>query len=150
NRAGAFTVMARTDGPGAKGISAFIVPADSPGLTVGKHDKKMGQRGTRTADVIFDDVEVSAENIIGGIPGKGFYTAMKVLDRGRLHIAAQAVGMADRLIRDATAYAKERKQFGQPIANFQLIQGMLADSQAELFAAKSMLKEASRIFDANP
>lgn len=150
NRAGAFTVMARTDGPGARGVSAFIVPANSPGLTVGKHDTKMGQRGTRTADVVFDNVEVDAENIIGGVPGKGFYTAMKVLDRGRLHIAAQAVGMADRLIRDATAYAVERKQFGKSISEFQLIQGMLADSQAELFASKSMLKEASRQFDANP
>ncbi|GAA5233571.1 acyl-CoA dehydrogenase [Verticiella sediminum] len=150
NRAGAFTLMARTGGEGARGISAFIVPADSPGLSVGKHDKKMGQRGTRTSDVILDDVPVSAENIIGGEPGKGFYTAMKVLDRGRLHIAAQACGMADRLIRDAVNYAKERKQFGQPIAQFQLIQGMLADSQAELYAAKSMLQEASRLYDANP
>lgn len=150
NRAGAFTLMARTGGDGARGISAFIVPADSPGLSVGKPDKKMGQRGTRTSDVILDDVVVSAENIIGGEPGKGFYTAMKVLDRGRLHIAAQACGMADRLIRDAVAYAKERKQFGQPIAQFQLIQGMLADSQAELYAAHSMLKEASRLYDATP
>lgn len=150
NRAGAFTLMARTGGEGARGISAFIVPADSPGLSVGKPDKKMGQRGTRTSDVILDDVAVSAENIIGGEPGKGFYTAMKVLDRGRLHIAAQACGMADRLIRDAVSYAKDRKQFGQPIAQFQLIQGMLADSQAELYAAKSMLMEASRLYDATP
>lgn len=150
NRAGAFTLMARTGEAGARGISAFIVPADSPGLSVGKPDQKMGQRGTKTADVILDDVPVSAENIIGGVPGRGFYTAMKVLDRGRLHIAAQACGMADRLIRDAVVYAKERKQFGQPIAQFQLIQGMLADSQAELYAAMSMLREASRLYDANP
>lgn len=85
NRAGAFTLMARTGEEGARGITAFIVPADSPGLSVGKPDKKMGQRGTKTADVILDDVPVSAGNIIGGVPGKGFYTAMKVLDRGRLH-----------------------------------------------------------------
>ncbi len=150
NRAGAFTLMARTSDDGARGISAFIVPADSPGLTVGKADQKMGQRGTLTADVILDDVKVKAENIIGGVPGRGFYTAMKVLDRGRLHIAAQACGMADRLIRDAVTYAKERQQFGQPIAQFQLIQGMLADSQAELFAAMSMLKEAARQYDQNP
>lgn len=150
NRAGAFTLMARTGGEGARGVSAFIVPADSPGLSVGKPDKKMGQRGTRTSDVILEDVPVSAENIIGGVPGKGFYTAMKVLDRGRLHIAAQACGMADRLIRDAVMYAKERKQFGQPISQFQLIQGMLADSQAELYAGMSMLREASRLYDANP
>ena len=150
NRAGAFTLMARTSGEGAKGISAFIVPADLDGITIGKHDRKMGQRGTRTADVILEDVRVPAENIIGGVPGKGFYTAMKVLDRGRLHIAAQACGMADRLIRDATTYAMDRKQFGQPIANFQLIQGMIADSEAEHYAAKSMLEKAASYYDSGP
>ncbi len=150
NRAGAFTLMARTGEAGARGISAFIVPAGLDGLTIGKHDKKMGQRGTRTADVILEDVRVPAENIIGSTPGKGFYTAMKVLDRGRLHIATQACGMADRLIRDAMTYALDRKQFGQPIANFQLIQGMFADSQAELYAAKSMLKNAAALYDTVP
>ena len=150
NRAGAFTLMARTGEAGARGISAFVVPAGLDGLTIGKHDKKMGQRGTRTADVILEDVRVPAENIIGGIPGKGFYTAMKVLDRGRLHIATQACGMADRLIRDAMAYALDRKQFGQPIASFQLIQGMFADSQAELYAAKSMLQKAATLYDTVP
>jgi len=148
--AGAFTLMARTGEAGAKGISAFVIMADTPGITIGKPDKKMGQRGALTSDVIFENVRVSKDSIIGGVPGKGFYTAMKVLDRGRLHIAAQAVGMADRLIRDAVQYAKERQQFGQPIANFQLIQGMLADSQAELFAAKSMLLESARMYDQNP
>ena len=150
DRASVFTLMARTGGEGARGVSAFIVPADTPGLTVGKPDKKMGQRGTRTGDVILDDVRVSASNIVGGVPGKGFYTAMKVLDRGRLHISAVACGMADRLIRDAVAYAKERKQFGQPIAQFQLIQAMLADSQAELYAAQSMMRDCARRYDANP
>jgi len=148
--AGAFTLMARTGEAGAKGISAFVIMADTPGITIGKPDKKMGQRGALTSDVIFENVRVSKDSIIGGVPGKGFYTAMKVLDRGRLHIAAQAVGMADRLIRDAVQYAKERQQFGQPIANFQLIQGMLADSQTELFAAKSMLLESARMYDQNP
>lgn len=150
DRASVFTLMARTGGDGARGVSAFIVPADAPGLTVGKPDKKMGQRGTRTCDVILDDVRVSADSIVGGVPGKGFYTAMKVLDRGRLHISAIACGMADRLIRDAVTYAKERKQFGQPIAQFQLIQAMLADSQAELYAAQSMMKDCARMYDANP
>lgn len=150
DRASVFTLMARTGGEGAQGITAFIVPADSPGLAVGKPDKKMGQRGTRTSDVILDDVRVSADNIIGGEPGKGFYTAMKVLDRGRLHLAALACGMADRLIRDAVAYAKDRKQFGQPIAQFQLIQAMLADSQADLYAATSMVKDCAQKYDANP
>lgn len=150
DRASAFTLMARTEGDGARGITAFILPADSAGLTVGKPDKKMGQRGTRTCDVLLDDVRVSADNIIGGVPGKGFYTAMKVLDRGRLHISALACGMADRLIRDAVAYAKDRKQFGQPIGEFQLVQAMLADSQAELYAAQSMVKDCARRYDENP
>lgn len=150
DRASVFTLMARTGGEGARGISAFIVPADSPGLTVGKPDQKMGQRGTRTCDVILDNVRVSADNIVGGEPGKGFYTAMKVLDRGRLHISALACGMADRLIRDAVAYAKERKQFGQPIADFQLVQAMLADSQTELYAAQSMIRDCARKYDENP
>lgn len=150
DRASVFTLMARTGDEGARGVTAFIVPADASGLTIGKPDRKMGQRGTRTCDVILDNVRVSADNIIGGEPDKGFYTAMKVLDRGRLHISALACGMADRLIRDAVIYAKDRKQFGQPIAQFQLIQAMLADSQAELYAATSMVRDCARKYDANP
>ena len=148
-RAGIFTVMARTDpaSKGAGGISAFIVPAATPGLGLGKPDRKMGQRGTKTCDVIFQDARVPAEAIIGGIPGQGFKTAMKVLDRGRLHVAAMASGMAQRMLDLALAYALERRQFGQPIAEFQLIQGMLADSQAELYAARSMLRDAARRCD---
>ncbi len=149
-RANAFTLMARTGGAGADGITAFIVPADSPGISLGKPDKKMGQRGTKTCDVVLEDVRVDAANIIGGTPGKGFRTAMKVLDRGRLHISALACGMADRLIHDAVDYAKQRKQFGQPIAQFQLIQAMLADSQAELYAGLSMMRDCARMYDANP
>ena len=133
-RAGAFTLMARTDGPGAGGISAFIVPAGLPGLSLGKPDKKMGQRGTKTCDVILDNVRVPAANIIGGKPGRGFKTAMKVLDRGRLHISAVACGMAQRILDESVAYARERKQFGKRIGDFQLVQAMLADSQAELYA----------------
>lgn len=149
-RAGAFTLMARTGGDGAGGISAFIVPADTPGITLGKPDKKMGQRGTKTCDVVLDNVRVPAANIIGGVAGQGFKTAMKVLDRGRLHISSLACGMAHRLITDAVAYAKERKQFGQPIADFQLIQAMLADSQAELYAGLSMVRDCARRYDAKP
>ena len=131
-RAGAFTLMARSDGQGAAGISAFIVPADLPGLTLGKPDKKMGQRGTKTCDVNMDGVRVPAANIIGGVPGQGFKTAMKVLDRGRLHISAVACGMAQRILDEAVAYAQQRQQFGKRIGDFQLVQAMLADSQAEL------------------
>ncbi len=149
-RAGAFTLMARTEGPGAGGITAFIVPADRPGLTLGKPDKKMGQRGTKTCDVILDNVRVPAANIIGGKPGHGFKTAMKVLDRGRLHISAVACGMAQRILDDSVAYARERKQFGKRIGEFQLIQQMLADSQAELYAGWTMVQDCARRFDDKP
>lgn len=149
-RAGAFTLMARTGGEGAGGISAFIVPADTPGLSLGKPDKKMGQRGTKTCDVVLDGVRVPAANIIGGDAGKGFKTAMKVLDRGRLHVAALSCGMAKRILDEAVAYARERKQFGQRIGDFQLVQAMLADSQAELYAGWSMVQDCAQRYDAKP
>lgn len=145
-RAGTFTVMARTDLSikGAKGISAFIVDASTPGITLGVKDKKMGQQGSHTCDVIFENCHVPAKNIIGGVEGKGFITSMKVLDRGRLHISALSVGIAERLIDDALRYAIDRKQFGKPIAEHQMIQVMLADSKAEAYAAKCMVLDAAR------
>ncbi len=149
-RAGAFTLMARTGGPGASGISAFIVPAGAKGLSLGKTDKKMGQRGTKTCDVILDGVRVPATSIIGGEPGRGFKTAMKVLDRGRLHVSALACGMADRILQESVAYAKQRKQFGQRIGDFQLVQAMLADSQAELLAGWSLVQQVAQRYDAKP
>ena len=141
-----FTVMARTDPTkrGASAISAFIVEKDTPGLSLGKIDKKMGQQGAHTCDVIFENCRVPAANLIGGKEGVGFKTAMKVLDKGRLHIAAVCVGAAERMLADALAYAMERQQFGQPIAEFQLIQAMLADSKAEIYAARSMVLDAAR------
>jgi acyl-CoA dehydrogenase len=145
-RAGTFTVMARTDPSikDAKGISAFIVDATTPGITLGLKDKKMGQQGSYTCDVIFENCYVPAQNIIGGIAGKGFITSMKVLDRGRLHISALSVGIAERLIDDALRYAIDRTQFGKPIAEHQMIQVMLADSKAEAYAAKCMVLDAAR------
>jgi len=145
-QAGIFTLMARTDPAkkGASGISAFIVDAKSPGITLGKRDKKMGQKGAHTCDVIFENCRVPAANLIGGVEGKGFYTAMKVLDKGRIHIAAICVGVAKRILADALQYAVERKQFGQPIAEFQLVQAMLADSKTELYAAECMVIDAAR------
>jgi len=145
-RAGTFTVMARTEPSikGAKGISAFIVDASTPGITLGPKDKKMGQQGSHTCDVIFENCRVPAENIIGGVAGKGFITSMKVLDRGRLHISALSVGIAERLIDDALRYAIDRTQFGKPIAEHQMIQVMLADSKAEAYAAKCMVLDAAR------
>jgi acyl-CoA dehydrogenase len=141
-----FTVMARTDPTrkGAGAISAFIVDKDTPGLTLGKIDKKMGQRGAHTCDVIFENCRVPAANLIGGKEGVGFKTAMKVLDKGRLHIAAVCVGAAERMLEDALRYAMERQQFGHAIADFQLIQAMLADSKTEIYAAKSMVLDAAR------
>lgn len=150
-RAGVFTLMARTnpDEKGAAGVTAFLVPADSPGITLGVPDKKMGQRGTKTCDVMFEDVRVPATAIIGGPANlhRGFRTAMKVLDRGRIHVASMAVGSARRMIDEALAYAVERRQFGQPIAEFQLVQAMLADSQTEWLAAKSLVEAAARLQD---
>lgn len=148
-RASIFTVMARSerDKPGAAGISAFIVPADTPGITLGKPDAKMGQRGTKTCDVAFEDVAVPASSIIGERPGQGFKTAMKVLDRGRIHMSAVALGMCERLIAESVRYACERVQFGQPIGAFQLIQAMLADSQTELVAGRAMVEAVAQRFD---
>ncbi|MCB1468419.1 MAG: acyl-CoA dehydrogenase family protein [Rhizobiaceae bacterium] len=150
-RAGLFTVMARTefDKPGADAISAFLVPRDTPGLSIGKKDRKMGQRGTTTSDVMFDNVRVPASAIIGLQPGRGFRLAMRVLDRGRIHIAALATGMSDRLISEMIGYAKERKQFGKPIADYQLIQAMIADSYTEYRAARALVQETAEIYDAN-
>ena len=141
-----FTLMARTnpDDKGAGGISAFIVEKDSPGIALGKIDRKMGQKGAHTCDVIFEDCRVPAASIIGGVEGQGFKTAMKVLDRGRLHISATCVGVSERLIRDSVKYAAERVQFGKAIGEFQLVQAMLADSRMEAYAARCMVLDAAR------
>lgn len=141
-----FTLMARTnpDNKGAGGISALIVEAGTPGLSLGKIDKKMGQRGAHTCDVIFDNCRVPAKNLIGTKEGMGFKTAMKVLDKGRLHISAVCTGAAERMLSDALHHAVNRKQFGKPIAEFQLIQAMLADSKAEIYAARNMILDAAR------
>jgi acyl-CoA dehydrogenase len=148
NKASLFTVMARTGGDGASGVSAFLVAADSPGLSVGKPEKKMGQQGAHICDVNFDNVPVPPENMIGA-EGEGFKVAMRVLDRGRLHIAAMCVGVAERLLVDCVAYASERKQFGQPIADFQLIQAMIADSKTETLAARALVLETASKRDAD-
>ena len=142
-----FTVMARTGGSGPNGVSAFLVPSNSTGISLGAIDKKMGQRGTRTCDVIFENCRVPADAVIGGVEGQGFKTAMKVLNRGRLHIAAVCTGAAQRLCDESVSFARNRVQFGKPIAEHQLIQAMLADSATETFAAHSMVLEAARRFD---
>jgi acyl-CoA dehydrogenase len=149
NRAAVFTLMARTDAgnKGAGGISAFLVPSNLKGITIGKPERKMGQQGAHICDVVFEDCHVPVECLLGE-EGQGFRVAMQVLDRGRLHISGVCVGVSERLIRDAAKYALEREQFGQKIAEFQLIQAMLADSQTESYAARCMVLDASRKRDA--
>jgi acyl-CoA dehydrogenase len=143
DKADLFTVMARTGNePGGRGVSAFLVPRDLPGLRVGPPEKKMGQKGAHVCDVHFDDVPVSVANRLGE-EGEGFRIAMKVLDRGRLHIAAVCVGVAERLIADTVAYAGERRQFGKPIAEHQLVQAMIADSKTEALAARALVLQTA-------
>jgi acyl-CoA dehydrogenase len=147
--AGLFTVMARTnpDIAGAGGVSAFLVPADTPGLRVGPSNPKMGQQGAHIHDVFFEGCRVPADAMLG-VPGQGFGVAMKVLDRGRIHIAAMCVGVAERLVADSLAWAQTRHQFGKPILAQQLVAAMLADSQTELLAARALVLETARRLDA--
>ena len=123
-------------------VSAFIVNMDSPGISIGSPDKKMGQTGAHIADVIMDDVYLPGDALVGGEEGRGFHIAMQSLDNGRLSVAGMGVGMGRRALDTAVRYASERKAFGEPIANFQLIQAMLADSDAELYAAECMIADA--------
>ena len=144
-------IMARTEKealPKNAHVSAFLVPMDTPGISVGKSDKKMGQSGSHIADIVMDDVHIPGNALLGGVEGKGFVTAMQSLDNGRLSVAAAAAGYARRALDTAVRYATERKAFGEPIANFQLIQAMLADSEIEIYAAECMIADATRRADA--
>ncbi|OZA84238.1 MAG: hypothetical protein B7X77_00895 [Caulobacter sp. 39-67-4] len=138
-KASLFTVMARTspDTKGGSGVSAFLVPSGLPGLSVSKPEKKMGQQGAHIHDVTFDNVRVPAWNRLGE-EGEGFKVAMQVLDRGRLHIAAVCVGVAERLIKDCVAYAGERKQFGQAIFEFPRVANKLAMMAAEIMGIRQL------------
>jgi acyl-CoA dehydrogenase len=143
-------IMARTSAenlPRNAHVSAFLVPTETPGLSIGKADRKMGQSGAQIADIILEDVEVPAEALLGGVEGKGFEHAMRSLDNGRLSVAAASAGYARRALDTALAYATERKAFGEPISSFQLIQAMLADSRAEIYAAECMIADACRMAD---
>ncbi|NIJ11458.1 acyl-CoA dehydrogenase [Saccharomonospora amisosensis] len=145
-------VFARTnpDAPGSRGISAFLVPADAAGLSVGPKDSKMGQRGAWTADVHLDDVRVPADAVVGGEAGidNGFRIAAKCLAHGRVHIAAMCVGMANRLVDESVAFARTRQAGGKPIARFQLVQGLIADSMTDYRAGRAMVLETARDYDA--
>lgn len=149
NMADLFTVMARTDDskPGAGGVSAFVVEKQTEGVDIGKPEKKMGQQGAQICDVYFCDAKVPVSHRIAG-EGEGFKVAMSVLDKGRLHISSVCTGMAERLISEMVMYASERKQFGKTLTQHQLIQAMLADSQAEAYAARSMIVDAAKKRDA--
>lgn len=145
-----FVVMARTD-PDSKnhrGVSAFLVEEGTAGLTIAPPDRKLGQHGSHIAEMHFEDCRVPAANLIGETEGIGFKCAMDGINVARMHVAATCVGQAMRLIDEAVAYAKERQQFGKPIAEFQAIQFMLADSRAEMLAARAMTLETARRIDA--
>ena len=144
-------IMARTSKealPKNAHVSAFLVPMDTPGIAVGKSDHKMGQAGSHIADIVMEDVHVPGDALLGGVEGRGFATAMQSLDNGRLSVAAAATGYARRILDTALRYATERKAFGEPIAQFQLIQAMLADSEIEIYASEAMLADAARRADA--
>ncbi|KGH48220.1 acyl-CoA dehydrogenase [Modestobacter caceresii] len=143
-----FVVFARTDPAerGGRGISTFVVDATAPGVTVGPKDKKMGQSGAWTAEVFFDDARIDAGALIGE-EGRGYAKALTVLSRGRLHIAALCVGMAQRVLDESVAYAATAKQGGAPIGRFQLVQAMLADMHTELLAARSMVVDVAARYD---
>lgn len=145
-----FVVFARTDpeAVGTRGISAFLVDAGVRGLSLGPHDTKMGQQGAWTSEVFFDDVRVPAAALIGGEEESGFQAAMKSLARGRLTIAAICVGLAERIIEEATTYALDNRQGGTPIAEFQLVQELLAESETEARAGRALVLETARAYEA--
>lgn len=142
-------VYARTDmaQKGSKGLSMFIVDMKLPGVSVGKHENKMGIIGYPTSDIILENVRVSKSDLLGPLH-KGFSTAMKTLDGGRLGVAAQALGIAQGCLDESIRYAKERKQFGRPIANFQAISFMLADMATEIEAARELVYNTAIMKDA--
>jgi len=143
-----FVVFARSNPAerGGRGISSFVVDARAAGVSIGPHDKKMGQSGAWTSEVFFDDVRVGADALIGE-EGRGYSKALTVLSRGRLHIAALCVGMAQRVLDESVAYAATAKQGGAPIGRFQLVQAMLAETHAELLAARSMVIDVATRYD---
>jgi acyl-CoA dehydrogenase len=146
-----FMVFARTnqEEPGGRGISAFLVPRDTPGLTVGPKDRKMGQAGAWTADVFLDRAHVPADALVGGEDGvgRGFQIAMGCLAHGRVGISAMCVGMAERLVDESVAWATQRRQSGRPIGSFQLVQGLIADSMTDYYAGRAMVLDAARRFE---
>jgi alkylation response protein AidB-like acyl-CoA dehydrogenase len=146
-RAGLYVVMARTGGAGPGGVSAFVVPAETPGLRCGKPFEKMGLNGSPTGELFLEDCEVPEDALLGG-EGAGFKIAMTALDAGRIGISAQALGLAQGALDDAVAYARERRQFGQAIADFQGLQFMLADMATQVEASRLLVRRAAELCDA--
>jgi len=143
-------IMARTQKealPKNAHVSAFIVPMDTPGMSTSSPDKKMGQSGSHISDIMLDDVKVPGDALLGGQTGKGFRFAMQSLDNGRISVGSAATAYARRALDSALRYANERKAFGEPIAQFQLIQAMLADSETEIYAAECMMRDVSERAD---
>ncbi|MBV9320557.1 MAG: acyl-CoA dehydrogenase, partial [Mycobacterium sp.] len=143
-----FVVFARTRPPddAGPGIAVFLVPADAAGVEVGAKDAKMGQEGAWTADVSFTDVRVDAQALVGGSEDIGYRAAMTSLARGRIHIAALAVGTAQRALDESVTYAATATQGGTPIGDFQLVQAMLADQQTGVMAGRAMVRDAARLW----
>ncbi|MFH8491562.1 acyl-CoA dehydrogenase family protein [Streptomyces longisporoflavus] len=142
-----YTVLARTGGEGARGISAFLVPGDAEGLHAAQPEKKMGMKGSPTAQINFDGVRISDSRRIGE-EGQGFAIALSALDSGRLGIAACAIGVAQAALDEALRYATERRQFGKPIADFQGLRFMLADMATQIEAGRALYLSAARLRDA--
>jgi acyl-CoA dehydrogenase len=141
-----FTVFARTDPdePGARGVTAFLVERGTPGLSTPPEMDKLGQHGSPVGEVVLENCRVPAEAVLGGVPGKGFRSAMKALNKQRINLAGLCVGPAIRLLDEMLARARERRQFGQPIVEFQLVQQLIADSATEVEAARTLVFETSR------
>ena len=140
--------MVRTGGPGAKGISAVVIPANSPGVIYGKAEEKLGWNAQPTRLITFEDVRIPVANLLGE-EGEGFAIAMKGLDGGRINIATCSIGTAQQALNSAVAYMKEREQFGKPIAAFQGMQFKLSDMATELVAARQMVRLAAFKLDSN-
>ena len=148
SRAGVMVVWARTGGPGTRGISTFLVERGTPGLKPGKHEDKLGLRASETVPITFDDCLIPEDALLGQLD-QGFRVAMMALDGGRIGIASQAIGIATAALEESAAYARDRKQFGKPIGDFQAIQWMLADSRTELDAARLLTLRAATLKDSD-
>lgn len=144
-----FLVMARTDETqkGSRSVSAFLVERGTPGIEPLPPTPLLGQHGSRVGEIRIDNCRVPAENLVGGVEGRGLNAALRGINSARTHVGATCVGQAIRLIAEAVAHARQREQFGEPIGNFQLVQGMLAEMQADMLAAKALCLEVARAFD---